>query len=408
MKILKKIAIPLIIILFSSFAIANSTETSKIKIVLDNFRSETQANAASLSIIFDNGNNIDLNSGTIENIQKNKPSEKVTSNNLFQIGSITKSFIAAIILQLEAEGKLSINDTIAETTDKFGMWLSEKQYKVWKNITIKQLLNMTSGIFSITEDPDFNHSYLVFFPNKQWSYHEELDIALQHKSYFSPGAEWHYSDTNYFLLGLLIEAATKHTIDDEIKKRFIIPLNLKHTYYLPTLYSDNIKKLMVHGYVYHGDFSPPAISGSDMTFINMSAANAAGAMVSNPSDIAIWIKALFTGKILPASQLKEMMDVVSTETKGDTCKSGKPFSLTDKCEGFGLGIAYLYHPELGQMWVYVGSTAGYYSAFMWLPKSQMALSLMVSSSSANSKKILKVLMEIAKACNGIPSKDKHD
>jgi D-alanyl-D-alanine carboxypeptidase len=405
MKIAKKTPICLIITLFCSIAFANITgnTANQTKILLENFRNNTLANAASLSII-DNENKFELNIGTIENNQKNKPSEMITSHNLFQIGSITKSFIAAIIFQLEAEGKLSIDNTIEQTTNKFGMWLSEKQYAAWKNITIKQLLNMTSGIFSVTEDPDFNHSYLVSFPNKQWNPQEELDIALRHKPYFSPGAGWHYSDTNYLLLGLLIEAATKHTIEDEIKNRFIIPLNLKNTYYLPTLYSENIKKLMVHGYAYPGDFSPPAISGNDMTFINMSAANAAGAMVSNPSDIAIWIKALFTGKILPDRQLKEMMDVVSIETMGDICKSGKPFVLTDKCEGFGLGVAYLYHPELGQMWVYVGSTAGYYSAFMWLPKNQMALSLMVSSSSANSKKILKVLMEIARVYSGLPSK----
>ncbi len=373
----------------------NISINNKISSLIENFRKNTNAPSAVLSIRFPNGERINYISGTTEKKAfKNLIPHKVTVDNLFQIGSITKSFIAVIILQLEAENKLSINDTIANMNHKYGMWLSKDEFNAWKNITIKQLLNMTSGIFSITEDPQFNEEYLVKFPKKQWDPKEELKFSLKHKNYFAPGTGWHYSDTDYTILGILIEAITGHSVETEINNRILHPTHLKNTYYLSRSYPDFIRKKMAHGYAYTGDFSPPVQPGTDMTFVNMSVANAAGAMVSNTNDIIDWVHDIFTGKILQPAQRNEMQSVVCSATDG-SCKPGESLRLNSRFVGFGLGLVYLYHPKLGPIWFYIGSTAGYYAAFLWVPQQDLTLAMTISSSSEHSKKIFKTLLETA-------------
>src|SRR5205085_1198502 len=140
----------------------------------------------------------------------------INAENLFQIGSITKSFTSAIILQLEAEGKLNINQTI-------GLWLP--QYSKWKNVTIKQLLNMTSGIPDYIEIPKIAKESI----KKQWRDTEIVDIAYASSKKTSG---FNYSNTNYLILGMIIEKATRHTFVDEINSRLIQPYNLDHTFYL--------------------------------------------------------------------------------------------------------------------------------------------------------------------------------
>jgi D-alanyl-D-alanine carboxypeptidase len=127
---------------------------------------------------------------------------------LFQIGSITKSFIAAIILQLEADTHYHFN--INEKLDRFF-----PQYPKWKNIKIKNLLDMTSGIPDIFSNDQLLQIYLQHPLQKQridvW-----LNILYARNLLFAPGTQYNYSNTNYFLLGRIIEHVTGH---DLIRKR---------------------------------------------------------------------------------------------------------------------------------------------------------------------------------------------
>lgn len=325
-------------LILNSFCHASKFPASTLQSLLDNFRAKSQAPASVMSIKLADGSIHTFVSGTVSKITPTNPNPaKVTINHLFQIGSITKLFTAAIILQLEAEGKLSINDTITETTKRFGKWLPEKYYLAWKDITIKQLLNMTSGIFDVCEDNDFNQT-LVKYPNQNWSSLEILEVAYQHKSYFAPGKGWHYTNTSYNVLGMIIEAATGHSVEMEIQRRLLAAnkLNLTNTYYLPYQYSSYIMKRMAHGY---------DDKGRDMTSLNMSVAGASGAMIANSIDIVKWIAALFSGKVLPETQLKEMLNPVCAATNG-SCKLGEPLLPNSQLQGFGLGLAYIYDKQL--------------------------------------------------------------
>lgn len=371
------------------YAKAHSRVDEKIQKLLDNFRTNSNAPAAVLSINFPDNKISNFVSGTIKKrtaINPNPP--LVNVNHLFQIGSITKSFTAVIILQLEAERKLSINNTISDVTQKYGPWLPKKEYEAWKNISIKQLLNMTSGIFSVTEDHDFMEA-LAKHPLKNWTPEEIIKYAYKLKPYFSPGRGWHYSDTNYNILEMLVETVTKHSFKEEIDQRIIKKYKLNNTYYLPYEYPKNIMERMAHGYAYvDGGFSPPMISGDDMTRFNMSAAGAGGALISNSMDVTRWIRLLFTDKVLPAAQLNEMLSAVCTGEE-KSCHAGETLPSDSHSQGFSLGLARIYDSQIGIIWVYIGGTPGYYSSLMWLPKKHIALALTVSATTKGSKKILR-------------------
>ncbi len=387
------------VILFISitycYASVNPVPVEKLQKILDDFRMNSHVPAAVLSINFPDKKLSNFVSGTVERRTSINPHPNlVTIENLFQIGSITKSFTAVIILQLEAEGKITINDTISDITKKYGQWLPKNEYEAWKNISIKQLLNMTSGIFSVTEDADFMDE-LAKHPLKNWTPKEIIKYAYKHKPYFSPGKGWHYSDTNYNILEMLVEVVTKHEFKDEIDQRILKKYSLNNTYYLPYEYPKNIMARMAHGYVYAGGgFSPPMVSGGDATRFNMSAAGAGGALISNSIDITRWVLLLFTANILSRPQLNEMMSAVCTG-EDNSCRAGETLSSDSHSQGFSLGLARIYDPKIGIIWVYIGGTPGYYSSFMWLPKKNVALALTVSATTKESKKLLKTLGELA-------------
>ncbi len=381
----------------SCYADKNTNKQEKVQSLLDNFRKDSNAPAAVLTINYADNKILNYVSGNTKKISpKNLNPPRVTTNNLFQIGSITKSFTAVIILQLELEGKLSINDTIFDITQKYGSWLPKDEYKAWQNISIKQLLNMTSGIFDITEDKTFMKT-LADHPEKNWKPEEILRYAYLHKPYFSPGLGWHYSNSTYNILGMIIEKITQNSFEYEINQRLIKKYNLTNTFYLPYEYPKNILNRMAHGYVYNGGgFSPPMNSGDDMTHFNMSAAGPSGALVSNSIDITKWVKLIFLNQILPVTQMNELLSTVCMGVH-QSCQAGETLLPKSHSQGFSLGLVRMYDPELGLIWVYFGDTPGYSSGLMWLPKEKIALAITISSTSEKGKKLLKKLSEIAKA-----------
>lgn len=378
------------------FAAVNTKQDVQIQGLLDGFRKSSHAPAVVLSINFSNNKILNYTSGNIQKITRTDPNPpNITTDNLFQIGSITKSFTAVIILQLEAEGKLSINDTVAEITQKQGTWLPKNEYPAWRNISIKQLLNMTSGIFDVTEDKNFM-KILTENPQKTWSPTEIIEYANQHKPYFSPGMGWHYTNSAYNILGLLIEKVTHHPFEVEIRNRLLEKYDLRNTFYLPYAYPKQIFDRMAHGYVYYGGgFSPPMKSGEDMTRANMSAAGPSGALISNSIDITKWIRLLFSNKILPMLQMNELKTAVCTG-EDKACQAGVVLTPGDHSQGYSLGLVRIYDPKLGLVWVYFGDTPGYSSGFIWLPKQNIGLAMTISATSKNGRKLLKQLSEMAR------------
>ena len=171
--------------------------------------------AISFSAILPNGKQITCAEG-ISNLATQK---HVTVKDLFQIGSATKTFIATLVLLDIKAGKLKLNETIAQTIKRYGHWLPVLAEKRWGAITIKQLLNMTSGIYSYTDSPEFNKLWEAN-PTMQWSPKQIIKIALSQPSYFKPGHGWHYSDTNYYLLGVLLTKIMNKSLAQQIQDQF--------------------------------------------------------------------------------------------------------------------------------------------------------------------------------------------
>lgn len=271
--------------------------------------------------------------------------DPITKNTLFAVGSITKTFTSAMILRLEADGKLNIND-------KIGHYFPE--YPRWKNITIKQLLNMTSGIENYTENKEWVKNLQNNF-TITWTTNELINIAYQEPDYFKPGKGWHYSNTNYVLLGKIIEAITHQPLSQSFQAQFFQPLGLKNTYFNENYYSSNVLKRMAHGYDEYQDVTT-TILAKNLSNIGP----AGGGMVMDSVDLESWINHLLIIKdILPPKQLEEMLDGVRTPPN-------KKIDLPNSKYGLGIGIAE--SNKLGKMISYAGTFPGYGSTFIYLPK----------------------------------------
>ena len=288
----------------------------------------------------------------------------INANNLFQVGSITKSFIAALILQLESEHRLKITDTIEKYLP---------HYSKWRRITIKQLLNHTSGIYNYTHLPQFDHVSTAENDHLQWTPERIVDSVYHRKLYFPPGKGFHYSNTNYILLGMIIHAVTRHSVQPELERRFLhnATIGLKNSYYFPDNYPEVISARMVSGY----------FENKNETNINMSWVDAAGALVSNSIDIARWMNALFVkNTVLPSKQLAEMTSVVSVS-------EGKPLSENSEQFAYGLGIKRRYLEHIGPIWFHPGATTGYTAIMIWAPQPRIVLVVTTNAGNLGKKNI---------------------
>lgn len=284
----------------------------------------------------------------------------IKPDNLFQIGSETKSFTATLLLQLEAEGILSLND-------KIGKWLPEI-IPLWKNITIRQLLNHTSGIFNYVEVEEFWDAVYKNL-NKVWTNEELINFTINKPLYFLPGEGWHYSNTNYVLAGIIVYAATGNSIEHEIKTRLINPTHLSNTYYISGEYSKEIVNLMPHSYSRTKRFSDEP---KDVTDSNMSWGNAAGAMISTSHDVAIWFRKLANGSLLPTKQQIELTSFVDMKT-------GQPLPISSKNSGYGLGVTRKFNSVAGEIWTHMGGTLGYVSNMIWIKCNDVVISININN-----------------------------
>ena len=248
-----------------------------------------------------------------------------------RVGSLTKTFVATVVLQLAAEHLLSISDTVSR-------WLPGL-VPGGAGITIRELLQHTSGIYSYTNDPGFLQA-LFSDPTRVWRPAELVRIAVAHPPVFPPGTSLAYSNTDYVLLGMIIQAATGHPVGQQLQARIFTPLGLRDTY-LPYA-NPHLRTPYAHGYLLG---QPGATGPADTTVMSPSWGGAAGGIVSTAADIARFYTALLSGKLLPAAQLQEMMTTTPTG-QGDN---------------YGLGIQAEPFP-CGTAWGHQGSFHGYFSS----------------------------------------------
>ncbi|MFH0518152.1 serine hydrolase domain-containing protein [Streptomyces sp. M41] len=237
-----------------------------------------------------------------------------SADDRYRVGSITKTFVATVLLQLEAEGELSLDDTVED-------WLPgvvEGNGHDGGRITLRQLLNHTSGIYNYTADADFGRTYFLkdgFFEHRYDTKKpaELVALAMTHKPDFEPGTSWNYSNTNYIVAGMVIEKATGRSYGTEIRERIIEPLHLTATSVPGTRVTVPRPSSRAYSKLAETAEGPTY----DVTRINPSIAWSAGEMISDSKDLNRFYTALLRGRLLPREQLNEMTTTVPlNETSG--------------------------------------------------------------------------------------------
>ncbi|MFC8829546.1 serine hydrolase domain-containing protein [Streptomyces sp. NPDC057137] len=224
----------------------------------------------------------------------------------FRIASITKTFVATVMLQLESEGRLDLDDTV-ET------WLPgvvQGNGYDGRQITVRQLLNHTSGVYDFINDPAYEKKYLLGFLKNRYktrSPQEAVDAATAHAPTFAPGTDHAYSNTNYVLAALIMERVTGNTYEHEVRTRIFEPLRLRATV-LPGN-SSLMPKPSGRAYSTLGETAPGAKT-YDVTHQNASQTWAEGDMISSAGDLNRFFGALMRGELLAPEQLKAMKTTV--------------------------------------------------------------------------------------------------
>ncbi|MFJ9691191.1 serine hydrolase domain-containing protein [Kitasatospora sp. NPDC101183] len=248
----------------------------------------------------------------------------------FRAGSVTKSFVSTVVLQLVAEGRLGLDDPIER--DLPGVVPNGQ------NITVRQLLGHTSGLYDYTNtllqhpDPIRSARTATYTPL------ELIAMAGAHGPLFAPGTSWSYSNTNYTVLGLLVEHLTGRPLGEEIGRRILRPLHLRDTYFATT---PEVSGPHLNGYEW---LDGPGTAPTDLTVFNPSIIWGSGTMVSTTADLDRFFRALLGGALLPAGLLDEM-------------RTGR--LIGPDARAYGLGLESRTYCAGTPAWGHSGSVPGY-------------------------------------------------
>ena len=278
---------------------------------------------------------------------------QVTGDMLFGIASVTKTYIATVILQLAEEGLLELDDTV-------DLWLNPLP-NVDGRATVRQLLNHTSGVFDFAEHPDYV-SAMMADPTRRWS-PEATITAFVLDPYADPGAVFHYSNTGYLLLGMIIEVANGSRVSTAIRDRILRPLDLDHTYFA---LEEEIEGVTAHPWA---DFDLDGVL-EDISYAprtsGESTAWAAGALYSSAEDVVRFLRALIEGGLLSTASRTSMLDV----------------QPATQSVGYGLGVQEVYDFIDGRSGIgHDGGTYGYTARMICLPEQGVYVALLLNHSS---------------------------
>ena len=265
---------------------------------------------------------------------------------MFEIGSVTKQFTAVAILQLRDEGKLSLDDEITK-------WLPDFDMRGNK-VTIRRLLDHTSGIKGLTEMPEFGN----LVSNPRFPRDSAYALIKRYPFEFKTGEAQIYNNSAFWLLGIVVEKASGMTYEDYVEKKLFEPLGMKRSMYCNS--SENVER-RAHGYqVQNGQVRRAPTNVHTWPF-------SAGSLCSTAGDLVIWLKALHGGKVLSAKSYTEMTT---------------PAKLNDGTVlGYGMGIG-VGKDVRGLNYIgHGGGIAGFTSEATWYPDAQAAIVVLMNSNS---------------------------
>ena len=293
------------------------------------------------------------------------PDAPMRRTDRFRAGSIVKPFVAVRVLQLVERGRLSIDARLPEVLPARVVG----RFANAADITVRMLLGHRSGI------PEWDTALMdiviAHHPAKVWTIDEKLDLAAAQPPRFAPGTSYKYCNTEYNLLGLIIERATGRSWRHEVARRVISPLGLTRTY-LPAPGHRSINGAHAHGYSQLGG------RRIDVTGVDPSMAGAAGgsALVTTVGDLTSFLKALLKGQLFRHPEtLRQMLAFGPAQGEGGVV-------------GYGLGIEQRVFPGGVESIGHLGGTAGYFSWIARLPANGVTIAALLNSDDDPSSLIL--------------------
>jgi len=358
------------LILTSCLISEDKSLEQKLQIVLDKGIKKFKIRGVSAAIVFNYDSIWIGTSGVSHDNVTMKP------DMLFSIGSITKNFVAALTLKLVEEGTLSLEDKLSE-------WLPPYP-NVDSDITIRQLLNHTSGIYMFWNNDDLWDA-LKEDRNRIWTPEEVLEYIKE--PHFPAGESWRYSNTNFLLMGMIIEKATGTTLANGIKENLLKPNKLQN-YYI--WLADSIPENQAHVF---GDNFQFGQSEMDLTFLprasHESITYGSSGIVTTAPDLAKWCQALFEGEILSENSMNEMLDFID-------------FRPQSNLKGYGLGVQKFRNalsPPGVKAIGHGGGNIGSTTYMVFLPGYHVSIVVMVNAFPTNSidyftKKLIKEIVPV--------------
>lgn len=368
-----KFTIILTLLFLAQNSFSQDALRQKLQANLDEWHKNGKFAGATLGVCLADGNCFSLATGfsDLENKRKMKPTD------LMLAGSVGKTYALATAMQIVAEKKINLDDKIEKYLGS-EKWFSRLPNS--KDITVRQLMNHTSGLVRYEFKDQFTKD-LTANPGKIWLPEELLAYLFDEKAPFEAGKGWDYSDTNYIVLGMIIEKVTGKKYYAEATRRILKPLKLKNT---KPQDKREIKGL-IQGYA--GESNP--FGGKDKVLengkfiINPQFEWTGGGMVTNTEDLARWAKIMYEGKAFDASLLPEMLDGVSAPMLGRETK-------------YGLGVI-IRPTRAGLTYGHSGFFPGYMTDMMYFPDKKISIAVQVNSSVPQNlgKPLGRVLVESA-------------
>ncbi len=354
-----------------SFAQNSTSLQQKLQTQLDEWHKNGKFAGATLGVCLADGNCFGLATG-YSDLEAKTP---MKPNDLMLAGSTGKTFALAVAMQLVKEGKINLDDKIEKYLGK-EVWFSRLPNA--KDITVRQLMNHTSGLVRYEFNPNFLKD-LTANPDKVWKPAELIAYLFDAKAPFEAGKGWDYSDTNYIVLGMIMEKVTGKKFYDLAEKLVVKPLKLNRVF--PQ--DKRVLKGLVQGYAGEGN----EFTGKDKVLengkfiINPQFEWTGGGWMINSEDLARYAKLMYEGKAFDASLLPQVFDGVAAPMLGRDAK-------------YGLGVI-IRPTRLGLSYGHAGFFPGYMTDMMYFPDQKISVAVQVNTSVPQNlgKPLARVLVE---------------
>lgn len=338
----------------------------RVQRVVDEWFAGGPAPGVTVAVVTAGGEEVSVSAG----LARKEPAVPMRPGDRMMSGSIGKTMVAAVMLQLVREGKAGLDEKVSK-------WLGDREWFARvpnsADLTLRMLMNHTSGIAEHVTSPEFTEA-LRAEPGKKWKPEELAAFALDKPALFAAGEGWSYADTNYIFVGMIIEKITGRTYEEELRERVLRPRGLRDTYPVegPDLPG------LVSGYTTPGrPFHVPAEVCVDGVFaVNPQFEWTGGGLVTTSLDLARWARALYGGDVLDEEMRKEMMAGVPAKTgPGDR---------------YGLGVQIW---RGGEVVGHSGYFPGYTGVMAWYPEKQMAAAVQVNTEVGAGRMRLRELLD---------------